>query len=98
MNFGYISRLTDEQTSKKLQDDNFVNDNIYNHLREIGPEEIDDLMQGVVVLGVELTNAPFVDGLVIYLKSAAAGLMAVSVNADEDDEFNILKCSTTSFE
>ena len=53
--------------------------------KEIDPEELDDLARAAVVLGVETVDYPNTDGIIVYLRPQAGGVLALLIETSTDE-------------
>lgn len=101
MDFAEIGRRTNPETAQKLQSNDYFNAHIAMQKQEIDAERLDDLTRGAVILGVETIDYPLTDGLCIYVKRPAEGVIAIWIetNADKlDGGYDVLRISEVMIE
>ena len=79
MDYKFISAAAGQETADRIEKDSDCF-----KFEEIDAEALDDLARGAVVLGVETIDYPWTDGLIIYLRQQAGGVVAVLAETGTD--------------
>ena len=79
MDYQYITATAGPEAARRIEHE--CDDFVY---RDMDPEELDALARGAVVLGVETIGYPLPDGIIIYLRQPAGGVVAVCAETGAD--------------
>lgn len=89
MNYKYIAETAGQKVAQRIEKDNEIN------YKAVDAEALDDWARGALVLGVEPIDYPDTDGLLIYLKRPAGGVVGLLIET-EPDEMGIYEFLHTS--
>lgn len=78
MNYQYIAETAGQELAHLIENSDI-------DYSPIDAEAVDDLARGAVVLGVETIDYPDTDGLIIYLKRPAGGVVGLLIETDPDE-------------
>ena len=79
MDYKYLETMTGPTAAAIIEDGNALD------YKPIDPESVDELARGAVILGAETIDAPFPDGIIIYIKQPAGGVLALVVETEADE-------------
>lgn len=79
MDYKYLETMTSPTAAAIIEDGNALD------YKPIDPESVDELARGAVILGAETIDAPFPDGIIIYIKQPAGGVLALVVETEADE-------------
>lgn len=67
---------------------------------QIDPEEVDELTRGALVLGAETIDAPYPDGIIIYMRLPSGKALALMVEtaADESGLYELIETRAATIE
>ena len=80
MDYQFITIAAGPEAAHRIEHES--DDFIY---KAIDPEELDALARGAVVLGMETIDYPLIDGMIIYLKQPAGGVVGLLFETDADE-------------
>lgn len=86
MNYEKIEQLTGQDTAARLRDAEHIDRQLSQNALQIDPQALDELTRGGVILGVEPVDYPLTDGLEIYIKQPAGGVMVLAIDAQQEED------------
>ena len=87
-----IEAIAGKETAEKLTSEQFFNDHIAADKGEpVDGKQLDGILAGCVILGVEPVNYPFTDGLYIYVKRPGSGVYAIVIDAPDYEPLEITR-------
>lgn len=86
MNYEKIEQLTGQDTAARLRDAEHIDRQLSQNALQIDPQALDELTRGGVILGVEPVDYPLTDGLEIYIKQPAGGVLALAIDAQQEED------------